>query len=833
VRTLIPRASVERVRRVAEQEGSTLFGFALAAFQAYLHRLTGHRDFCVGFDLAGQVRHPGRDLVGHCVSFLPLRANVTPDQRFADLLRYVRGELLDAMDNQATTYGEILQRIPVSRDPARLPLVSVTFNLDPSGVGHSFGDLDVTMDSVPREFERNDLFVNMVELDDGDIDLQCTYNTDLFDRATVHRRMREFVHLMMDAVDDTSRPIDDLAWIPPDDLEELEGLWNGPSVTYPTDIALHDLIRERVSQSPDAVAVIAEAGSTDSLTYSELDRASDALATYLQDTGVRPDDRVAIAMERSCSLVVSLLAVLKSGGAYVPIDPSYPAARQRLMLEDSGATLILAQADPTVELPVPTLIVDDLLPTLPDRKPTTVVSGKGLAYVIYTSGSTGRPKGVMVEHRSIVNRLLWMLDGLAFSSNDAVLQKTPTSFDVSVWELFLPLISGGRVVMLRPEGHKEPASIIRSIQRHGITILHFVPSMLQLFLSELGEHSVSSLRAIVCSGEVLTPGIRDRAIEQTGVPLYNLYGPTEAAVDVTSCRTASGTPPHTVPIGRPIANTRLYVLDGRARPVPRGVPGELYIGGIQVARGYLGQPELTAERFVDDPVTEGGSPVFRTGDFGRIRADGHFEFIGRRDGQVKLRGFRIELGEVEIAIEQLTGVARAVVTYGRDDSKDDYLIGYYVPSDEELDATSLRRRLRSHLPEYMIPAHWVALTEIPLTPSGKVDRNALPIPLPGAVAQAVAPPRSSIEKAISTIWCEVLGIEEVSRDADFFEMGGHSILAVRAIARMRTSLEVDVNLVEFFSAPKLWELAEVVELRLSLEAITGNGTQRPGEETVF
>src|SRR5690606_5718840 len=514
-------------------------------------------------------------------------------------------------------------------------------------------------------------------------------------------------------------------------------------------------------------------------------------------------DRIGICVERGWRMVVGLLAILKSGGAYVPMDPAYPRERLAHMLGDSAPKVLLTErglgalvealqpACPCLALDEPAAAWD----AAPDTDPDPAAVGLGadhLAYVIYTSGSTGLPKGAMNAHSGIVNRLLWMQDEYRLEAGDAVLQKTPFSFDVSVWEFFWPLLAGARLVMARPEGHKDPAYLAGLVQREGVTTMHFVPSMLHAFLEERSAADCAGvLRRVMCSGEALPASAVARFHERLpGVELHNLYGPTEAAVDVTAWPCEPGADRVSVPIGRPVANTRMYVLDPYQEPVPEGVVGELYIGGVQVGRGYLNRDALSAERFLPDPFSAAdGASMYRTGDLGRWRADGALECLGRHDFQVKIRGFRIELGEIEARLLEHDGIGAAVVL-ARPDARGELQLGaWYVPSAGcgAVPVEALRAHLGSHLPDHMVPAWFVAMEALPVTPNGKLDRDALPDPGSARPELAVqyAPPQGPQECRVVAAFTAVLGIEGVGRHDNFFDLGGNSLLAMRVIEQLR------------------------------------------------
>ncbi|HYW08046.1 MAG TPA: amino acid adenylation domain-containing protein, partial [Longimicrobium sp.] len=614
-------------------------------------------------------------------------------------------------------------------------------------------------------------------------------------------------------VADEARPVARLALLAPAERWQVVAGWNATDAAYPAGLCIHDLFEARAAATPDAVALVA---GDSTLTYAELNARANGVAHGLRGLGVGPDARVAVCLERGVEMVVALLGILKAGGAYVPLDPSHPAERLRAMLRDCAPVVLLADATtaaPLAEASVPVVDVAAWEGGPATNPPRAGLTPEHLAYVIYTSGSTGTPKGVMNAHRGVVNRLLWMQDAYGMRPDEAVLQKTPFGFDVSVWEFFWPLLAGARLVMARPEGHRDPAYLVRAIRGAGVTTLHFVPSMLELFLEHPGAETCTGLERVVCSGEALPAALVRRFAERLpGVALHNLYGPTEAAVDVTAWSCAPGPEVTRVPIGRPVANTRVYVVDGAGEPVGVGVAGELCIGGVQVARGYLGRAGLTAERFVPDPFAgESGARLYRTGDLARWLADGSLEYLGRNDFQVKVRGFRIELGEIEARLREHPDVRAAVVLAARDGAGGTRLVGYCV-ADEGLDAAALRAHLAERLPEYMVPAAFVRLPALPLTANGKVDRRALPAPDGEAFAARVyEAPTEATEVALAEVWAGLLGVERVGRNDDFFELGGHSLLAVQVVARVRQALGVEVALRDLFLRPVLADFARGVE----------------------
>ncbi|MGC0155806.1 non-ribosomal peptide synthetase, partial [Chromobacterium vaccinii] len=592
---------------------------------------------------------------------------------------------------------------------------------------------------------------------------------------------------------------------------------------------------------PDAPALYS---GDETLSYDELNRRANRLAQRLIALGVGPDDRVALCLERGVDMVAALLGVLKAGGAYVPLDPSYPAERLAYMLDDSAPRVVLSQhslqaltagGDHTV------LLLDDEAErarqaALPDGNPAVAGLGnRHAAYVIYTSGSTGRPKGVVNEHRGVVNRLWWAQDAYRLQADDLVLQKTPFGFDVSVWEFFLPLLAGAQLLMARPEGHKDPQYLRQLIESRGVTTLHFVPSMLQAFVSLTPAGSCPSLRRILCSGEALPHALQEQCLRHfPHSELHNLYGPTEAAIDVTAWPCVSDPARHFVPIGKPISNIRMYVLDAQLQPAPLGVAGEIHIGGVGVARGYLNRPELTAERFIEDPFgVDADARLYKTGDLGRWLADGSIEYLGRNDFQVKIRGFRIELGEIEARLAACAGVKEAAVLAREDAPGDKRLVAYLTAgSGETLDAAALRVELAKDLAEYMVPSAFVVLEAFPLTPNGKLDRKALPAPDGAQLSsREYAAPQGEAEETLAAIWGALLNVERVGRHDNFFELGGHSLLAVQLVERMRQAgLHCDIR--QLFGAADLAALAAGLNAQTDEVAVPANGIPVEGCDAV-
>ncbi|WP_370962896.1 non-ribosomal peptide synthase/polyketide synthase [Amycolatopsis sp. cg9] len=590
------------------------------------------------------------------------------------------------------------------------------------------------------------------------------------------------------------------------DARQLLAAWNDTTTDVPeAGRTLTRLLAEQAARTPDATALVFEGGT---LTYRELHERAARLANLLVERGVGPGVLTGVCADRSLELVIALLGVLKAGGAYVPLDPDYPADRLAYMVADSAAPVVLTQTRHANLFDAETILLDAVdLTAYPAAAPEPATSTKDLAYAIYTSGSTGRPKGVLVPHEGIVNRLAWTQAEYGLTPDDRVLQKTPSSFDVSVWEFFWPLLTGATLVVARPGGHRDPAYLAGLIRAERITTVHFVPSMLQAFLLDPAAATCTGLRRVLCSGEALPAELQARFFATLpGVELHNLYGPTEASVDVTYW--ACGPGQTSVPIGRPVWNTRTYVLDARLEPVAPGEAGELYLAGIQLARGYHGRPGLTSERFVASPF-EPGERMYRTGDLARWDETGALHYLGRTDHQVKIRGLRVELGEIEAVLDRQPGVGGSCVLAREDREGDQRLVGYLVP-DGSPDLGALRAALAEHLPEYMVPAAFVVLEELPLTPSGKLDRKALPAP-DWAAPRTGRAPRTPREAALCTLFSEVLGVEGVGIDDGFLALGGHSLLAAKLVSGIRATLGVEAAIGDVFRAPTPAGLAELLE----------------------
>ncbi len=797
----LPAERGARLAAFARREHLTMSTLLHAAWAVVLGRHADTDDVVFGSTVSGRPPELAgvESMIGLFINTLPVRFAPRTDRTARDFLRAVQDDLIELREFEYSSLAEAQRHAGTPAGRRLFDSILVVENY-PAASGDG-GGLAVER---ARTREQTSYPLTVAVTLGAEPLVRLSYRPDRWDEADVRRLAGHLFTVLEGFAEDPDAPLGALPMLTDDEHRHLVRACNdtGPGHDAPS---LAALVERQVRRTPDAPALTFE-GTT--LTYAELDARADRLARRL---GVGRGDIVAVCADRGIMLVVALLAVLKAGAAYLPLDPGYPRRRLEYMLADSGARLLLADPGALDAEGVRVLPLGEDLDG--DGELGADVTPDDLAYVIYTSGSTGRPKGVANTHRGIGNRLLWMQDRYRLTADDTVLQKTPSSFDVSVWEFFWPLICGARLVLARPDGHRDPAYLADLVERERVTTLHFVPSMLRAFLDQEDLSGCASLRRVLCSGEELPVETARRATECLNAELYNLYGPTEAAIDVTSWRYDPERDRFTVPIGRPIDGVQVHLLDRRMRPVPSGAVGEIFLGGAGLARGYLGRPALTAERFVPDPFGAPGSRLYRTGDLARRRPDGAVEFLGRADGQVKLRGFRIELGEIEVRLAGHPDVRAAAAAVLPDPSGSGRLVGYLVPARTEVpDPAVLREYLSGSLPEYMVPNSFVTLPELPLTPSGKLDRAALPAPRQPSGGSSYRPPEGEIEQLLTDIWQRVLGVEKVGADDDFFDLGGHSLLAMRVIAQASRELPercAPLSVMDLFAHPTVAALARL------------------------
>ncbi len=815
---VLPETLAKALQQLSNEEGVTLFMFLLAAFQLLLARYTGQEDIAVGSPIANRNHYQTEKLMGLFVNTLVLRTDLSGNPTFRELLARVREVTLSAYDHQELPFEKLVEELRPERVLNRNPLFQVLFIFNKAVAENSsstiFDARPVKMENGLAEF---DLTLSVVDTKDGLIG-SLEYTIDLFNAETIERMVGHFQELLASIVAHPDQRLFELNLLPEKERQQLAA-WNDTAVAYAQPPqGLHELFAAQVDRTPEATALVY---NDTCLTYRALDERANQLAHYLQQQGVGPETLVVVCLERSLELVVALLGILKAGGGYVPLDPAYPAERQGYILEDSGAALLLTSAAVQPRLPATTVTavcleeVATAVAGQPARAPSVSVSAANTAYVIYTSGSTGQPKGTIISHAAIGNHLAWMQGTFPLYDTDVVLQKTPISFDVSMCEIFGPLTAGARLVLAQADEHQDSHYLVELINTQQVSLVQLVPSLLQMLLLVPAFGSCRSIKRVYCGGEALPAALIERFYACLSAELYNMYGPTEATIDTTywACeREWGGT---AVPIGRPIANAQTYLLDRHLQPVPVGVPGELYVGGAGLARGYHARPGLTAEKFIPHPFSPvPGARLYKTGDLVRCRADGNLEFLGRKDHQVKVRGYRIELGEIEAVLGGHEAIAETVVQVREDAGAVPQLVAYVVAMAGQAPGSGeLRHYLQQRLPEYMVPAHLVMLEALPLTPNGKIDRRALPTPggtRPELESSYVAP-RTLSEEMLTSIWSEILGIERVGIHDNFFELGGHSMLAIRLMAQVQDTFQLELTLRLFFQKPTIAALAMTID----------------------
>jgi amino acid adenylation domain-containing protein len=823
--------TVLAVKKLSRRAGVTEFMTWLAAFQLLLHRYTGQDDLVIGSPVANRTRSALEDLIGFFVNVLVLRCDASGDPTFAELLKQAGDVATRAFEHQDIPFEKLVEELEPERDLSRNPLFQVMFALQNMPLRSlELTGLKLAWEAGEAHVTRFDLEAYVWESDQGHT-IQFVYNTDVFDAATIRTMLRHYVALIESV---TSNQDQRLSAVPLLSAEEQQTFlkWNRTTHDYPRQHCLQELLQAQAEKHPQAIAVVSAEGE---LTYQELNRRANQVAHHLRGRGVGPEVLVGVCMDRSWEMVVALLGVLKAGGAYVPLDPSYPRERLAAMLESSGARVLLTQEGLLELLPLrdtSVVCIDrdwDAIAAESDQNPALETTPDNLAYVIYTSGSTGRPKGVQIPHRALVNFLDAMRQTPGLEASDRLLSVTTLSFDIAALELYLPLLVGARLIVASREQTLDATELARTLADSGATVMQATPATWRMLLDG-GWRPDGDMR-LLCGGEAL-PDELASALRQTGAVVWNLYGPTETTIWSTAALLETDT----VSIGRPIANTQVHIVDRNLQAVPLGVAGELFIGGDGVARGYFGQPDLTASRFVPDPFSgTPGSRMYRTGDLARFRPDGRLEYLERLDHQVKLRGFRIELGDIESVLCEHEAVRQAVVVLREDRANDKRLAAYLVldARNASVDAgthdltEALKAHVRSKLPQYMEPSAYVVLDALPLTSNSKVDRKALPAPdLQGSAAALHAAPRTGSERAIAEIWQDVLDVKQVGTRDNFFDLGGHSLLLVKLQVRLAEEFERDISVLELFQYPTVESLASYLAGRTTTRSLAHEAHKR-------
>jgi len=824
----LDRSLMTALKFLARQEGVTLFQVLLAGFAALLRRYSGCQDISIGSVTSGRDVPETENLLGYFLNTVVLRLDASG--RFREVIHKAKQVAVEALMNDAVSFGQVVNELRQERDPSRNPLFQVFFSLEPP-----LPPLDpswqLTQMDVDTGATKYDLYLELDERQDA-ILARFHYSTELFDASTIARMASHLQTVLTSAVAEPDTDVAHLSLLTEPERNQILFQWNttGRSNCRET---IPELFEHQVLETPERIAVEYEA---ERLTYSELNLRANRLAWYLKDIGVGPETRVAVCVERSLKAIVALLAILKAGGAYVPIDPSYPQDRLAFLLGDASPFALVTEgrgAERFAGFESMVLVDIDSIPVTARRSSLQPSAApENLAYVLYTSGSSGLPKGVMIEHHSFSNCLLSMKSKLGFKQNDVLLAVTTLSFDIAGLEMFLPLIAGGSVVIASSEAARDTMKLMTLIQQSHATAMQATPTTWRM-LVDAGWRGGSGLK-ILCGGETLTVNLA-RELLQRGREVWNLYGPTETTIWSSAC-CIEGPLEDSVPIGRPIRNTQIYILDQNLEPVALGVSGEIFIGGEGVARGYWNRPDLTSSKFIPDHfVRNPESRLYRTGDLGRHRPDGIIEYLGRADSQVKIRGFRVELGEIESTLPQYPGVRSAVAVMREDDTGEPCLVAYVVPASASLpEPADLREFLKHRLPEYMLPQHFVMLDELPLTPNGKVDRRRLPAPSKRTdVRLSFVAARNPTEEELTRIWESVLGVAPVGIHDDFMELGGTSIAAVRMASRIEKSFGTSMPLALLLRAPTIELLANALhnkriwERRSALVTIEPEGSLPP------
>ena len=806
----LPQTMVQGLTSLGTREGCTFFMTVLAAFQVLLHRYSGAEEIIIGTPVA--LRDPGKVglLIGNCLNMVALRCDISGNPEFIEILRRSRDTALNAFSNADLPFEALMKHLTIARDPGRNPVFQVMLQALPASTP-TIGDLEVSNFHFDMKVAQFDMALHFYAESEGQ-HVRFEYCTDVFRAETVEKFSSAFVRLLQAVVTNPQLKVSELPVLSEPERQQVLRAWNNTSRDYPQHLCLHNLFEMAAIRTPNRVAV--ECGGQ-SLTYGELNAKANRLANHLIECGVQPKSCVGIFLERSLDLIVGLLAILKAGAAYVPMDPSFPSERLAWMMEDADIQLLVTHTALLNNLSRPgmkAVCLDAVWEAIDQGisdDPGVALSPSSLAYIIYTSGSTGKPKGVMIEHLSVVNFLLSMQDEPGFDANDVLVAVTTISFDIAALEVFLPLISGGRLVVARRNEAVDGSALLERISTSGATVLQATPATWKLML-EAGWEWTPGLK-MLCGGELLPRELANRML-QRGAELWNMYGPTETTIWSSVGRVQPGSDP--ILIGRPISNTQFYIVDQHLEPAPPGVIGELLIAGDGVSRGYRNRPDLTAERFIEapflDPGKDPGNRAYRTGDLARFRADGRVELLGRLDHQVKLRGYRIELGEIEKVLSQHEAVKDAVVVTQEDEAGDKRLVAYCIPvTAGRLKSAELGQFLQKQLPDYMLPSSFVEMEAFPLTPNGKIDRKAFPKPesIASEPGSPYVEPEGELEQQLAEIWKAALRKPVIGANDNFFELGGHSLLAAQVFAQMDRQIGLKLPLALLFQAPTIRQLA--------------------------
>ncbi|HRP55249.1 amino acid adenylation domain-containing protein [Agriterribacter sp.] len=824
----------ESIRKLGLRENITLFMILLAGFVGLLYKYTQQDDVVVGIPVANRNQTEIENLIGFFVNSILIRTDMSGMPSFIDLLRRVKAITLEAYEHEDLPFEMLVEAMQPERDLSRNPLFQVSFQfLQFPKIPGAASAGESPFLGVDKGTSIFDLRVSFAEYN-GLLGGEIEYSTQLFEKDTIDRMCRHFTELMTKAVENPAKPLEEIEILQSDEKHQLLKLWNNTGKDFGSPALLHHLFEEQAKLTPDRVAVVFK---NTQLLYEELNNQSNQLAHYLLAHGVLPGSFVGVCVERSDKLIVSFLAILKAGAAYIPMDPSYPAGRLQMVIDDAGMEAMISQHsmyDNLFSYGGSVIFLDEEWEKImkeEQNNPNVDPDELSIAYVIYTSGSTGRPKGVMIPHAAICNHMLWMKEQFPLDLTDMVMQRTAYSFDASVWEFYAPLIAGSRLFIAEDEESRDPDYLVEKIIQYSITVLQVVPSMLRLLLEHPDIDQCVSLKRVYCGGSVLLPKSVQAFYRLLPAQLYNLYGPTEATIDVSCWHCRIEKDHERVSIGKPISNIRFYVLDKEMNPVPIGIPGELWIGGSGLARGYLGNRLLTAAKFQPDPFSgKPGERMYRTGDKVRYRTDGNLEYLERIDQQIKLRGFRIEPGDIESALRSHGEVNDALVLLHQLQNDEQLLIAYIIP--EHIDLTgataystllsSVNDHLRQKLPEYMVPALIMPIPSIPLKPNGKIDLSMLPgIPQNHTgLSHSYAPPETNHEMVLTGIWANLFKLERVGIHDHFFRLlGGNSLLATQMTSRVREHFRISIPLQGIFKAPTIHLFGKLIEEHINKKTV--------------
>jgi len=815
--TIIDHDLLSEIKTLGSKNGCSLAITFRAVFEILLYKLSGQNDLVLGLPAAGQAATGNYNLMGHCINLLPIKSHLNEDITFLEYLKDRKFATLDAYDNQQFTFGSLLKKLNIHRDPSRVPLVSYVFSID-MGLGETIKleGLKTEVISNKRDYENFEIFVNATS-SEADFKLEWTYNTQLFKEERIIAMMNSYVSLLYAVIKEPGIKVRDILPTDPSESEAKMIGWNDTLVDYPENTAVHQFVSLNAEQYPDKTAIKYKDSS---ISYRQLNEKANRISAYLIDNQVHPGDTIALILDRSVEMMASLLAIMKSGAAYIPVDPEYPVKRIEYMLADSSVKFLISSAKYKGRFgsqDIREVILEDIgdqLAGYSGSNPDVVVKGTDLAYVIYTSGSTGQPKGIAIEHHSLTNFLCSMQKQPGISTGDKLLAVTTISFDISGLELYLPLISGAELILTDAETARDGRELLDLVRSEKISIMQATPSTWRMMLDSNWKESLD-IKAL-CGGEALPKDLVKLLLEKCS-SLWNLYGPTETTIWSAVKQIISSEDPIT--IGRPINNTQFYILDQRLQPVPQGSTGQIYIGGAGLAREYINKPELTDTSFIKNPFSSINSErIYRTGDLGKFMPDGEIQCFGRIDNQVKIRGYRIELGAIEEALNIQETIKESVVLAREDRPSDQRLVAYLVlenASDTIFNAEQLtvwKNTLKETLPSYMIPTDYILLEKIPLLPNGKIDRKSLPKPNEtGGRSKNKKLPKTDTEKLAAKIWGEILETDSIGLTDDFFEMGGHSLLAVQVMIGLEKETGIKLPLTTLFKAPTLSLFADMIE----------------------